>query len=225
MKGSARKVINGIEKIIAKKAKSVVLVDKARIEQHKFSENLSIKIIENVPNFSVTRQQFETQNSERLSLCYVGVLEKQHRGLENLLKVAEKLPVELHIAGFGGVESLFKNCQFANVHFYGSVNHERAQELMQGCDLMLGLYYLSNHNHFYASPNKYYEHLALGKPLLTSKGTPPGDKVAKYNTGWAIGDSYNELYKVLSEIDPRLSVDDNGNYHLTLKSTYLDLVD
>ena len=68
---------------------------------------------------------------------------------------------------------------------------------MSQSDLLIGMYCTTNRNHYYAAPNKFYESLMLGKPLITSKGTAVGDKVIKYDTGFAIHDSKDELSSLL----------------------------
>ena len=189
-----------LESIVAKYANNIILVDDKRVQQHDFSSKNNVHIIENVPNSQFLCNEKPTAKKP-LKICYVGVLESHCRGLENILKAIEGRGLELHIAGFGGCEQLFKETKNDNVFFYGSVDHKKAIEVMSSCDILLGLYYLSNPNHIYASPNKYYEHLFLSRPLITSKGTPPGEKVELNNSGWVIGDSFNDLNELLNWLE------------------------
>ncbi|MGS0498028.1 glycosyltransferase [Pseudoalteromonas mariniglutinosa] len=200
LNGVARTVACKLESLVAKYANDIILVDKKRIKQHGFLSESNIHIIENVPNNQFLKNE-DVEVNKPIKICYVGVLESNCRGLENILKAIEGRRIELHIAGFGGCEQLFKETKHNNVFFYGSVDHEKAIELMSSSDVLLGLYYLSNPNHIYASPNKYYEHLFLSKPLITSKGTPPGEKVTLNNSGWVIGDSLNELEELLDWLE------------------------
>lgn len=51
---------------------------------------------------------------------YFGVLEPRNRGLEDLLEVcAGRSDVELHVAGYGGLENMFaaSGTEFSNIHF------------------------------------------------------------------------------------------------------------
>jgi glycosyltransferase involved in cell wall biosynthesis len=70
---------------------------------------------------------------------------------------------------------------------------------MGGCDVVAGLYYTSLANHRFAAPNKYFEHLLVGRPLLTSAGTPPGRKVEEHDTGWAVEDGAAPVAAVLAQ--------------------------
>lgn len=234
-------LIDKFERVIAKNAESVILVDEQRKHQHQFCSLIPITIIENVPStFKANMPCKSVTNNNSLTISYVGVLEETHRGLENILRAAKDHKIELHIAGFGGCEKSFKEASFDNVHFYGSVGHDKAMEIMAKSDIILGLYYLSNPNHKYASPNKYYEHLALGKPLLTSDGTPPGEKVKADNSGWSISDSYEDLSDLISllvEDSSRASIIEKGKnaekrwseeykdyFDVVLKPSYLRLI-
>ena len=64
---------------------------------------------------------------------------------------------------------------------------------MQDMHVIVGLYYLTVKNHFYAAPNKYYEHLLLGRALLTTQNTPPGQRVTAHGTGWAVREGFAAL--------------------------------
>src|SRR5690625_5188708 len=71
---------------------------------------------------------------------------------------------------------------------------------MASVDVYVGFYYKTNKNHLFAAPNKYYEHLFLGKPLLTTLDTPPGIKVEKFKTGWAIEEGVESISAFLDSI-------------------------
>lgn len=87
---------------------------------------------------------------------------------------AGRSDVELHVAGYGGLENMFagSGTKFSNIHFYGALPSPAGLTLMASMDVVVGMYYLSVPNHLYASPNKYYEHLMLGRGMLTTVGTP-----------------------------------------------------
>ena len=71
-------------------------------------------------------------------------------------------------------------------------------------DLVMAVYEKVNKNHILAAPNKYYEGLYLGKPIITTAGTLIGDKTIKYNTGYAIEETYADLESLIDN----LSVED-----------------
>jgi glycosyltransferase involved in cell wall biosynthesis len=101
----------------------------------------------------------------------------------------ERLPdVELHIAGFGQLESFFTKLsqETDNVYFYGRIPYNQALQLEAECDIMTAIYDPSNENCRRAAPNKFYESLMLGKPVVMVKGTGMSDLVDQHNIGTLI---------------------------------------
>src|SRR5690606_16441899 len=122
----------------------------------------------------------------RWRIGYFGVLEPRHRGLEDLLSVAAgRTDVELHFAGYGGLEETVASfaSKYPNIHYHEPMDSSAGLSLMAQMHVIAGLYYLSVPNHAFAAPNKYFEHLMLGRGLLTNENTAPGRKVQALSTG------------------------------------------
>lgn len=86
------------------------------------------------------------------------------------------------------------------------------------------MYERVNPNHILAAPNKYYEGLALGRPVITTVGTLVGDKVNKYDTGYCIDEQYESLDKLISDID-RIDISSKSlNASDLWNNTYKDYV-
>lgn len=206
IKGLPGRVVSAIERRLAQRADLTILADEARLEQHALKMAKNLMIIENVPDVSLLSTELVIDENKPIKIGYFGVLEKQHRGLENLLEVFSGCEnFELHFAGYGPLEEkiLEKSRSFSNVKFYGALSHEQGIEKLSGMHCIVGFYYLTVPNHRYASPNKYYEHLLLGRPLLTTFGTPPGKKVIAENTGWALKEGIKPLVRWADELDTR----------------------
>ncbi|WP_182284649.1 hypothetical protein [Comamonas testosteroni] len=204
IKGVSGKLISLIERKLAQRADLTILADEARLEQHALKAAENLMIIENVPDVSWPINELVVEENKPIKIGYFGVLEKQHRGLENLLEVfAGSEKFELHLAGYGPLEEkiLEKSRSYSNVKFYGALNHEQGMEKLSGMHCVVGFYYLTVPNHRFASPNKYYEHLLLGLPLLTTYGTPPGNKVVNENTGWALSEGIESLLNWADQLD------------------------
>ena len=230
--------IDRIEKYCCIHCDKLILPDECRIKQLNISPNKErISIIENVPytQFNLVTKEIRKDN---LVFSYVGILEEKNRGIENLLNaVAHNPSVKLYIAGAGKIESLVKEKteKYPNIVFYGQVSSQKALEILSKCDVIVGMYYKTIKNHLYASPNKYFEHLFLGKVLLTTEGTPPGDKVKKYNTGFAIGETEADILHFIKNIDiniikqysinaRKIWIEKYNNYQEKLKEKYLNLL-
>ncbi len=181
----------------------LILPNKRRYEQLGISDSDVKRFleIENVPSFSFPMQSESKMHftPDLIHLVYVGVFERNIRGLENLIQeVVENDNLVLSIAGTGaGLERLVKDAevQTSRVRYYGVVNYERALEIMRKADFIVAMYYNINPLHKYASPNKYYESLFLGVPIITTQCTLVGDMVEKNSVGYVIGETKDDLHR------------------------------
>lgn len=201
--GFPRRIIDKIENFFCKHSDVLILADELRLEQHGFGAETAVKIIENVPGIEIEYLPLPKEKPVVLKIAYAGSLEHSHRGIENLLEcVAQRSDVELNIAGFGALSDLCfeysKN--YKNIKFHGKVSAQVCLEIMRDAHVVFGMYYKTILNHLYAAPNKYYEHLILGRPLVSTEGTPPGIKVNKYETGWAIGENKESINLIFDKI-------------------------
>jgi glycosyltransferase involved in cell wall biosynthesis len=202
IKGWLRWPFDWLERRVIAAASLVILADEFRVAQHGPIAPAKLMVIENVPDVEAPAQGRAAEPDQPLRIGYLGTLEPRFRGLEDLYSAIQGLgDVELHIAGAGALEPQVKQWAAASpaVHYHGPVAHERGLQLLAGCDIIVGFYYLAVPNHLFAAPNKYFEHLLLGKPLLTSLGTPPGRKVVAHDSGWAVDDNAAAIGAALSE--------------------------
>lgn len=202
-----------IEHKLVKFADILILPNQKRLEQIGFHSSDDLKnllVIENVPDIRFNNPDnptFSEISDKKIRLSYVGVFEKEIRGIENLLKfVALHDYVFLDIAGVGSnmeekVVEYQKKCE--RIHYYGQVSYDKALNIMSNSDFIVALYYQLNSLHKYASPNKYYESLCLGRPIITSKNTLVGSNVEKNNTGYTIEDTYQALENLFAEYDSK----------------------
>ena len=132
----------------------------------------------------------------------MGTLEAFGRGIEDLCAVVEHTDwVTLDIVGAGALKHqiITQAQQCPRITFHGPKDHADGLKIMASTDILVGLYYAIIPNHAFAAPNKYYEHLALGMPMLTSSRTPPGDRVVAKKTGWAVDDNQVAIAATLLE--------------------------
>jgi glycosyltransferase involved in cell wall biosynthesis len=212
IEGRLRQIMDRLERRIIASASRVILADAERTAQHSPIPPERLMIIQNVPDaVQPTSMGSEARPvvNMHLKIGYLGTLERKFRGLEDILAVTAANPgVELHIAGAGSLEPLVKDsaAESKRVIFYGALAHQDGLAMLSRCDVVLGLYYSGVVNHRFAAPNKYFEHLLLGKPMLTSLDTPPGTKVSRDGTGWVIADGEDALAEAVVEMqnNPKL---------------------
>lgn len=205
IRGLVGLALSAVERFIAKFSSVTLLADESRFRQHGLSQNMvNIQVIENVPHVIWKPSPISLEKGERIRIGYFGVFEKKHRGLETLIDGLDGDDrVELHFAGYGALESYisYRASRSSNIFYHGVMQHEKGVRFLEGMHCITGFYYLTVPNHAYAAPNKYYEHLLLGRPLLTTRGTPPGDKVSVRKTGWALEEGVQPLRDWLAGLD------------------------
>jgi glycosyltransferase involved in cell wall biosynthesis len=194
--------INFLEKLSVRLSDVVILCDEGRLKQIGIEPNNYIII----PNMSlVNAMNFDNKiidnKDTRVKIAYVGGIVPD-RGIEELLDVVSKMPkVVLTIAGFGNEELVKKvkdySLTYDNINYLGKIKYDLALDVMRNADILYAMYYKNNRNHVYAAPNKFYEAIFLGKPLITTQGTLVGDKVCKCGTGFVIDEGIIPLENLL----------------------------
>jgi glycosyltransferase involved in cell wall biosynthesis len=229
IKGVLGRVFDWLEDVAIKASSHTIIPHKSRFKQFGLKSDVpSVTVLENVPIYASEPREvlsLKRDKNVKFILCYVGILEATHRGLEDLLKVVKSRPeIQLYVAGFGALKNevsrYAKECD--NIDFLGEVNREEAFQILAFSDVHVGMYYKTVPNHHYAAPNKYYEHLYFGKPLVTTEGTPPGLQVKALSTGWALAEGADEIAECLDSLD-LASVDQYAsNAKSAWEATYSD---
>lgn len=148
----------------------------------------NLVVIHNSPDKTLF-ETIETSNvaicksrTEKKKLVYVGNLIEERFIKEVIQIVAERTDVELHIGGMGNLQDVVSEAagHSDNIFYYGKMKYSDVLALEKECDIMLALYDPSIKNNRYAAPNKFYEALLVGKPLLMFENTGM-DRIVKEN--------------------------------------------
>jgi glycosyltransferase involved in cell wall biosynthesis len=199
--GRLRDLLGRVEALIFRDAACVILADDARRDQHGPTPPDRLMVVENVPE-AAQGETAMTAATPRLKIGYLGTFEPLYRGLEDLIAAVEgNAGLELEIAGSGALEAEIAAAaaRCDRIRLHPPLAHRAGLEMLAQCDIVAGLYYSAQPNHRFAAPNKYYEHLLVGRPLLTSVATPPGQKVAEHDTGWAVEDGPEPVAAALAD--------------------------
>lgn len=86
---------------------------------------------------------------------------------------------------------------YPNFTYHGSVNYSKVLDLEHQSMCISAIYDPSVRNHRLCAPNKFYEALALGKPIIVCKGTGIDRIVANNNIGIVIDYNAKELYSAI----------------------------
>lgn len=199
------KTINVLEKWAVKQADLTIICEEERLHQMNSLPSKYI-VISNIPTFdcfSIVHNE-KTEMGHQIRVAYVGGIVKD-RGLNELIDSVCDFPkIQLVIAGYGDNEIIKKIDQAAkrypNIHFYGKVSYDKAIEIMEQADLLYAMYYKTNLNHIYAAPNKFYEAIFLGKPIITTAGTLVGHKVEKNGNGFVLEEGTAVLRQFFQQV-------------------------
>lgn len=201
-----KKVLKTVEQWVTKKSDFIIICEEERIVQLPKDVDVNkVHVHRNLPDNMIEVDKSANMDEKKRDsyvLSYVGVFDSG-RGLKELLEaVSHNKQVVLHMAGFGRLTNIVQNyaAKYDNIKYHGAVKHDQAMALMGSSDIIVGMYYTINRNHILAAPNKYYEALFLGKPLLTNVGTIVGDRTLKYQTGYAIEEGKEAILKFMADI-------------------------
>jgi len=191
-----KSMIRKIDLHAVDRADAVIIADDSRHEQISGSHPRRLEIIYNSPEDKiVTLEANSNQLHEEETFCiaYVGNLQVE-RGLLELIEVIRLHPEwRLDLAGFGGDEGriLAAASTLPNVTWHGKVPYQKALELEFHADVIVGTYSPQIPNHRFSSPNKLFEAMMLGKPVIVARGTNMDRIVEHENCGIVVeyGDS------------------------------------
>lgn len=207
-KGAVYKLVEWLQNFCYKHSDAVILCEEERKAQAK-ATNDNVLIIPNIPN---EKTAFDEATLEKTAedlhnydyvVSYVGVFDRD-RGLENLLDVISQCPnIKLNIAGFGVLDELIQDyaSRWDNITCWGRVEYAVGQAIQKNSSMISAMYHLTSPLHKFAAPNKYYESLLLGVPMITTENTLVGSKVSKHDTGFVLDETSHSLLMLFQRDD------------------------
>lgn len=190
-------------------ADAAILCTEKRTEQIGAAVPRKLVFIHNTPDCS---QQIDESfvlkgTCAKTKVVYVGVLARKRLLKETIEAIGQMDDVEMHIGGFGEYESWIQEAseRYDNIFYYGRLQYSETLSLEKQCDLMMAVYDPSVRNHRYAAPNKFYEALMLGKPLIMAHGTGCSETIEKYDIGELTTYSQVAIASVINQLNNRKS--------------------
>ena len=200
---------------IINNADAVIVCTEKRKEQIAGTSPKKLVIIHNTPpnNYG---QELGTLNlsKDKVKIVYVGILDEGRLIRETAEIVKSNLDYEYHVAGFGRLAPLLEDMsnRYENIFFYGKTPYNETLKIESSCDIMTALYDPSNPNNYYAAPNKFYEALMLGKPLIMVKNTGNSENLIENDLGVLVEYNIESLKEGIQSItNRRLEWDDISN--------------
>ena len=200
------KLIKKLEDRIIGKADVTLICTEKRKEQIKDATPKHLEIIHNTPveiTISDSNDRICISDSDRMKIVYVGIFGGGRLLKELAHAIINRKDCELHIGGFGaGMDAYFEELSLKNdnVFYYGKLKYRDTLQLERECDVMTAIYDPSVPNHQYAAPNKFYESLMLGKPIIMVENTGFDDIIKRENIGLLIQYNEESLNSAISEM-------------------------
>ena len=180
-----------VEKISIRYVNQVITVNKSIADILEEKWHLPTTVIMNVPDVA-QKLSFGERSLDKVTLAFSGGLQSG-RGLHNLIKLLTLLPrkYELRFVGDGSLrtelETLAASLNLSDrVHFTGRVKHsEVIDELSRAT---LGIYLMENSGlcHYLALPNKLFQFINAGLPVVVAAFPEMANIVSKFEIGAAV---------------------------------------
>lgn len=185
---------------VINKASATIICSEQREKQIEPATPKKLCVIHNAPS----KKQLVTESNSicqsqtnKPKLVYVGNL-VEDRCIREIVELAKLQPdVEFHIGGMGALTSLVEESSknLKNLFFYGKMKYADVLALEKECDILIAFYDQAVRNHRYAAPNKFYEAIGLGKPLVMLHDTGVDEIIDKYDLGVTVDQNIENMVK------------------------------
>ncbi|GAG09087.1 unnamed protein product, partial [marine sediment metagenome] len=126
------------------------------------------------------------------------------RGIEMLLNAFSKNDKKKHVVfmGNGVLENVVKEYEnnFSNIHHHPAVKPEKITIYTKSADVGISLTENTCLNHFYSLPNKVFEYILSGLPIIVSDFPDMGKIVDEYKCGWKVPVEENAIKAIINTI-------------------------
>lgn len=188
--GMVKKLIRWVDFQAIRLADATIIADDSRRAQIAGSHPRRLTVIYNCLDDQITTLTPPSDHrpeGSQLHMVYFGNLQIE-RGLLVLLNVLRRHPEwTLDLGGFGADKaSIQPAAQFPSVTWHGLLPYDRVLELSAAADVLFATYNPAIPNHRYSSPNKLFEAMMLGKPIVVAQNTNMDQIVTEWECGLAI---------------------------------------
>lgn len=195
--GLLRNVIERDEIKTINESTVTIICTEERREQIKKANPSNVVVIHNSPD--VEKQE---AYDEEFDYVYCGSL-YDGRLIGEILRDYQKHPeFKFVFAGSGKYASVAEELDKKQNHFtfYGSVPYSTVIDIEMKSKVISAIYEPTIRNHQLCAPNKFYEALALSKPLIVCRGTGIDKVVEENDIGIVINYDVNEFYEALQKL-------------------------
>lgn len=179
-----------LEKFFIRFTDVVILVDESRYPQINGAKfNKIVYIYNTPPDHNYLPKDPVSPDTSAFVLFYAGLLHPD-RGLIHVIEAVKDLEgIKLEIAGYGPEKELISKhleTNYGKIQYLGILPYDQVISKSLMADMLFAFYDPSTPNNRYASPNKLFEAMMCGKPILTNDGTSMTDIVRDEDCGLVV---------------------------------------
>ncbi len=200
-----------LQKIIYGSADVILVTDDARLSLLPSWSRIKAKVLPNYPLSNNAQSSPRSFRTGPLTIFFSGSIGRD-RGIPfllNLIKADSELQV--HAAGWLYDQEGEELMRHPQVKYHGVIHQTEATQIAKLCDYILCLYEPNILNNIYASPNKIYDGIHAGVPVIINKEILITEFVRKEKLGYII-ESYNPQF--ITNILRDLKIQRNNYNHL-----------
>ena len=187
-------IVEKLEIELINSATVTIICTEERIEQIKKATPQKLIVLHNSPDID----DYDVISSE-FDYVYCGCLDEGRLIKEILERYQTNDDLNFCFAGLGENREL--TIQLSNMYkrfsYQGSIPYSEVIEIEKKSKCMSAIYDPSYRNHRLCAPNKFYEAMALGKPVIVCRGTGIDQIVEKNRTGLVIDYDADEFYNAV----------------------------
>jgi len=202
LSGIRKRVKKSTEKLLMKKVDTLIVVSDSIAAWYKKEYQVlrNVNIVLNIPDNTGSvaefdgldcnlKRKYKIGDTEILYIYQGGLV--RGRYLEILLETFTKLNGVAHIVfmGKGLLEGLIYEYQnkYCNIHFHQAVEPEKVVQFTRTADVGITLAEGKWLSRYYALPNKLFEYLMSGLPVIVNNLPERAKIIENYECGWIIG--------------------------------------
>lgn len=148
-------------------------------------------------------------STDKIVLLYQGGFSK-NRGIELCVKAMKQLDEQYHLVLLGDgdikgdLEELIKEEQLhSRVHFHPKVSPAEILSLTKEADIGLVMYENVSENNYYSTPNKIFEYMLMGLPVVSSNHPGKAYLLEEYDFGLAVNETEEAIVRAIKAIGQR----------------------
>jgi len=193
--GIRRTLSKLVERALIRRAEAVIVVGESIAEWYRKTYDLvEVHVVRNIPTTTGTapvktdrlRRAFGLKDSAMLFICQ-GMVD-EGRGIRIILDAFAEAPPDRHlvILGYGPLvsEVMQRASLHPNVHYHPAVPPGELLEYTAGADVGLSLIENTSLSYFYSLPNKMFEYILSGIPVVVSDFPDMAAVVDRLGCGW-----------------------------------------